>query len=142
MANAAQFQTLPSQPGMPGPHTGPNTPAHQRHMSQTMNVSSCCFHFYRIIFTFWAQCFQPRRSMANTGPGAMSNQYSQAVYDQPNCDYDPIRQNFHNQNFGNPYDCPEGMYGGSMMSSVGYSQVFGFFWLPCSFGKNYFLSDT
>jgi hypothetical protein len=38
MANAAQFQTLPSQPGMPGPHTGPNTPAHQRHMSQTMNV--------------------------------------------------------------------------------------------------------
>ena len=27
------------------------------------------------------------------------------------------------QNFGNPYDCPEGMYGGSMVSSVGYSKV-------------------
>ena len=27
------------------------------------------------------------------------------------------------QNFGNPYDCPENMYNGSMMSSVGYSQV-------------------
>ena len=25
--------------------------------------------------------------------------------------------------FGNPYDCPEGMYGGSMVSSVGYSKV-------------------
>ena len=39
MPNAANFQTLPSQPGMPGPQTGPNTPAHQRHTSQTMNVS-------------------------------------------------------------------------------------------------------
>ncbi len=58
--------------------------------------------------------------MAN--PGQMNNQYSQAVYDQPNCDYDPAK-NFQNQNFGNPYDCPENMYGGSMMSSVGYSQV-------------------
>ena len=27
------------------------------------------------------------------------------------------------QNFGNPYDCPEGMYGGSMMSGAGYSKV-------------------
>ena len=44
----------------------------------------------------------------------------QALYDQPNCDYEPPK-NF--QNFGNPYDCPENMYGGSMMSSVGYSQV-------------------
>jgi hypothetical protein len=35
----SNFQTLPSQPGMPGPQTGPNTPAHQRHTSQTMNVS-------------------------------------------------------------------------------------------------------
>jgi hypothetical protein len=32
-------------------------------------------------------------------------------------------KHFFLQNFGNPYDCPEGMYGGSMMSSVGYSQV-------------------
>jgi hypothetical protein len=32
--------------------------------------------------------------MANTGP--MSSQYSQAVYDQPNCDYDPVK-NFQNQ---------------------------------------------
>ena len=70
---------------------------------------------------------QPRRSMANTGmPNQMSNsQYQQAVYDQPNCDYNPVNpiNNFKDQNFGNPYDCPEGMYGGSMMSSVGYSQV-------------------
>jgi len=93
------FQTLPSQAGMPQPMAGPTTPAHQRHTSQTMN---------------------PRRSLANNGP--MNSQYAQAVYDQPNCDYDPAK-NFQNQNFGNPYDCPEGMYGGSMMSSVGYSQV-------------------
>lgn len=65
---------------------------------------------------------QPRRSLANPQP--MNNQYSQALYDQPNCDYDPVK-NFQDQNFGNPYDCPEGMYGGSMMSSVGYSQVNG-----------------
>ena len=45
----------------------------------------------------------------------------QAVYDAPNCDYDP--PSYMQQNFGNPYDCPEGMYNGSMMSSVGYSQV-------------------
>ncbi len=46
----------------------------------------------------------------------------QAVYDAPNCDYDP--PTYMQQNFGNPYDCPEGMYtGGSMISSVGYSQV-------------------
>ena len=49
----------------------------------------------------------------------------QAVYDAPNCDYDPPTYNdqVYDQNFGNPYDCPEGMYNGSMMSSVGYSQV-------------------
>jgi len=45
------------------------------------------------------------------------------LFFQPNCDYNPVNQNFKDQNFGNPYDCPEGMYGGSMMSSVGYSQV-------------------
>ena len=45
----------------------------------------------------------------------------QAVYDAPSCDYDPPG-NF-DQNFGNPYDCPEGMYNASMISSVGYSQV-------------------
>ena len=55
--------------------------------------------------------------MAN--PGNPNQQ--QALYDQPNCDYEPPK-NF--QNFGNPYDCPEGMYGGSMVSSgIGYSQV-------------------
>jgi len=48
-------------------------------------------------------------------------QQQQAVYDAPNCDYDP--PSYMEQNFGNPYDCPEGMYNGSMMSSVGYSQV-------------------
>ena len=43
------------------------------------------------------------------------------LYDAPNCDYEPPK-NFQ-QNFGNPYDCPEGFYNGSLMSSVGYSQV-------------------
>ena len=43
------------------------------------------------------------------------------LYDAPNCDYEPA-VNFQ-QNFGNPYDCPEGFYNASMMSSVGYSQV-------------------
>ena len=51
--NPQNFKTLqPNQtgtmmagppPGMvqqTGPQTGPNTPAHQRHVSQTMNVSS------------------------------------------------------------------------------------------------------
>ena len=45
----------------------------------------------------------------------------QQLYDAPNCDYEPPK-NFQ-QNFGNPYDCPEGFYNGSLMSSVGYSQV-------------------
>ena len=43
------------------------------------------------------------------------------LYDAPNCDYEPPK-NFQ-QNFGNPYDCPEGFYNASLMSSVGYSQV-------------------
>ena len=34
---AGQMQGGPQQPG-PGPQTGPNTPAHQRQMAQTMNV--------------------------------------------------------------------------------------------------------
>merc|ERR1719295_428317 len=101
---AANFQTMPHGPPPPtqplptqqqinNSSMAPTTP---RHMSQTMN---------------------PRRSMAN--PGNPNQQ--QALYDQPNCDYEPPK-NF--QNFGNPYDCPEGMYGGSMVSSgVGYSQV-------------------
>ena len=38
---------------------------------------------------------------------------------QPQALYDQVTE----QNFGNPYDCPEGAYGGSMMSSVGYSKV-------------------
>lgn len=106
--NPANFQTMPNQGGpmMPpgaGAQTGPNTPAHQRnHVSQTMN---------------------PRRSLANPGPPVPmpQQQQQQAVYDAPNCDYDP--PSYMEQNFGNPYDCPEGMYNGSMMSSVGYSQV-------------------
>jgi hypothetical protein len=43
------------------------------------------------------------------------------VYDAPNCDYEAA--NSFQQNFGNPYDCPEGFYNASLMSSVGYSQV-------------------
>ena len=43
------------------------------------------------------------------------------LYDAPNCDYEPPK-NFQ-QNFGNPYDCPEGFYNASQFSSVGYSQV-------------------
>ena len=55
-------------------------------------------------------------------PGAgYNNMQQQQVYDAPNCDYEPPK-NFQ-QNFGNPYDCPEGFYNGSLMSSVGYSQV-------------------
>lgn len=54
-------------------------------------------------------------------PQQQQQQQQQALYDQVNCDYEPAK-NFQ-QNFGNPYDCPEGMYGGSVMSSVGYSQV-------------------
>ena len=38
---------------------------------------------------------------------------------QPQALYDQVTE----QNFGNPYDCPEGAYGGSMISSVGYSKV-------------------
>ena len=57
-----------------------------------------------------------------TGPmPPIPPQHEQQVYDAPNCDYDP--PSYMDQNFGNPYDCPEGMYNGSMMSSVGYSQV-------------------
>ena len=59
------------------------------------------------------------------GPGynnmQQQQQQQQQVYDAPNCDYEPPK-NFQ-QNFGNPYDCPEGFYNGSLMSSVGYSQV-------------------
>ena len=55
------------------------------------------------------------------GAGYNMQQQQQQVYDAPNCDYEPPK-NFQ-QNFGNPYDCPEGFYNGSLMSSVGYSQV-------------------
>ena len=58
--------------------------------------------------------FQPRRSIPNQGA-------QMQLYDAPNCDYEPPK-NFQ-QEFGNPYDCPEGFYNASMMSSVGYSQV-------------------
>ena len=46
--NPQNFKTLQPNHGAggpppmmppPGPQTGPNTPAHQRHMSQTMHVS-------------------------------------------------------------------------------------------------------
>ena len=82
-------------------------------MSQTMNPNA-------------------RRSM----PGAPAP--GMQLYDAPNCDYEPpknFQQNFGNDLFsftrpifqlnitGNPYDCPEGFYNGSMMSSQGYSQV-------------------
>ena len=112
-AAGQNFQTMPSTPGT-GPLTGPNTPAHQRNpqaQAQTMfNVS-------------WSECLcqtiiqiilQPRRSIPNQGA-------QMQLYDAPNCDYEPPT-NFQ-QNFGNPYDCPEGFYNASMMSSVGYSQV-------------------
>jgi hypothetical protein len=61
-------------------------------------------------------------------------QMQSTLYDTVNCDYEPPQhlqqqqqqqQQNQNQNFGNPYDCPENMYGGSMMSSVGYSKVGG-----------------
>ena len=58
-------------------------------------------------------------------PGHMMPPQSQ-VYDAPNCDYEPPTNI--QQNFGNPYDCPEGFYNGSMMSSVGYSKVCLSFW--------------
>jgi len=92
----ANFQTMPSTPGS-GPLTNPNTPAHQRGqaVSQTM--------------------YNPRRSIPNQGGAGMQ------LYDAPNCDYEPPK-NFQ-QNFGNPYDCPEGFYNASLMSSAGYSQV-------------------
>ena len=55
-------------------------------------------------------------------PPNMQQQPQQpALYDSVNCDYEPAGN--YQQNFGNPYDCPEGMYGGSMVSSVGYSKV-------------------
>ena len=34
------------------------------------------------------------------------NQQAGMIYDAPNCDYDP--PSYMDQNFGNPYDCPEG----------------------------------
>merc|ERR550532_1922246 len=92
------MMTMPATPGQGPSMTQPSTPAHQRQqgMSQTMNPNA-------------------RRSM----PGAPAP--GMQLYDAPNCDYEPPK-NFQ-QNFGNPYDCPEGFYNGSMMSSQGYSQV-------------------
>ena len=105
---------MPSTPGS-GPLTNPNTPAHQRsqNTSQTMyNVRSKKILISR---TTSKKLFQPRRSIPNQGGANMQ------LYDAPNCDYEPPK-NFQ-QNFGNPYDCPENFYNGSLMSSVGYSQV-------------------
>ena len=53
--------------------------------------------------------------------GQMPPQNQQQMQ-QPQALYDQVTE----QNFGNPYDCPEGAYGGSMMSSIGYSKVFWF----------------
>jgi hypothetical protein len=103
-------------PGMvqhTGPQTGPNTPAHQRHMSQTMNPNA------RMSLMSNPGGNGPMGPMHPMPP--VPPQHEQQVYDAPNCDYDP--PSYMDQNFGNPYDCPEGMYNGSMMSSVGYSQV-------------------
>ena len=114
---ASNFQTMPSTPGS-GPLTGPNTPAHQRgQTAQTMynvsiratNETPTKFHNHD-----YNPMLQPRRSIPNQ-PGNMQ------LYDAPNCDYEPPK-NFQ-QNFGNPYDCPENFYNASMMSSAGYSQV-------------------
>ena len=119
MGAAQNFQTMPSTPGS-GPLTGPNTPAHQRNpqAAQTMfNVSKLTspqqgkVERKNDLFSL----LQPRRSVPNQAAPGMQ------LYDAPNCDYEPPT-NFQ-QNFGNPYDCPEGFYNASMMSSVGYSQV-------------------
>ena len=116
-AQASNFQTMPSTPGS-GPLTGPNTPAHQRgQTAQTMynvsiratNETPTKFHNHD-----YNPMLQSRRSIPNQ-PGNMQ------LYDAPNCDYEPPK-NFQ-QNFGNPYDCPENFYNASMMSSAGYSQV-------------------
>jgi hypothetical protein len=75
---------------------------------------------WRMMCHFFGE--QARRSMPGAGYNMQQQQQQQQVYDAPNCDYEPPK-NFQ-QNFGNPYDCPEGFYNGSLMSSVGYSQVF------------------
>ena len=96
----ANFQTMPSTPGS-GPLTNPNTPAHQRGqaVSQTMyNVSKQVVNFCKINRSI-NSIFQPRRSIPNQGGAGMQ------LYGAPNCDYEPPK-NFQ-QNFGNPYDCPE-----------------------------------
>jgi hypothetical protein len=74
---------------------------------------------WRMMSHFFGE--QARRSMPGAGYNMQQQQQQQQVYDAPNCDYEPPK-NFQ-QNFGNPYDCPEGFYNGSLMSSVGYSQV-------------------
>ena len=115
MGAAQNFQTMPSTPGS-GPLTGPNTPAHQRNpqAAQTMfNVRQASWGKFQTRNNIFL--FQPRRSIPNQAAPGMQ------LYDAPNCDYEPPT-NFQ-QNFGNPYDCPEGFYNASMMSSVGYSQV-------------------
>merc|ERR1719429_973950 len=83
---------MPATPGQGPSMTQPSTPAHQRQqgMSQTMNPNA-------------------RRSM----PGAPAP--GMQLYDAPNCDYEPPK-NFQ-QNFGNPYDCPEGFYNGSVQEA-------------------------
>eukprot|EP00096_Caligus_rogercresseyi_P010888 TRINITY_DN4102_c0_g1_i1.p1 TRINITY_DN4102_c0_g1~~TRINITY_DN4102_c0_g1_i1.p1 ORF type:complete len:376 (-),score=151.90 TRINITY_DN4102_c0_g1_i1:1760-2887(-) len=79
---------------MPHKHQNGGAPNTPKHISQTMN---------------------PRKNDAQNAPPPM--------YDSVVGDYEQGQPGLQ-QNFGNPYDCPEGMYGGSMMSSVaGYSQV-------------------
>ena len=78
---------------------------------------------------------QQQQLIPQPGGGHMPPQTMQTnLYDSVNCDYTDATTYGQqpqgvgpaaNQNFGNPYDCPEGMYGGSMMSSAGYSKVIG-----------------
>ena len=60
--------------------------------------------------------------MMNQQMGGQMPPQNQQQMQQPQALYDQVTE----QNFGNPYDCPEGAYGGSMMSSIGYSKVFWF----------------
>ena len=61
------------------------------------------------------------------GPMPPQQQQQQQLYDSVTDNYEQAgnyqQAGANAQNFGNPYDCPEGMYGGSMVSSVGYSKV-------------------
>ena len=70
MMNPQAYKTMPSQAQvmgggpMPMPQTGPNTPAHSRHVSQTMNVS-CRLYLCRVLkltYSLLAAPKKPRQS--------------------------------------------------------------------------------